>query len=56
MQRDVVHVETPAARGVWRTSGALHAQHVADGEALRALKPRVAPWRRGEGSVARAWI
>ena len=24
--------------------------------ALRALKPRAAPWRRGEGSVARAWI
>ena len=24
--------------------------------ALRALKPRAAPWRRGEGSVARAYI
>ena len=24
--------------------------------ALRALKPRAAPWRRGKGSVARAWI
>ena len=24
--------------------------------ALRALKPRAAPWRRGEGSVARACI
>ena len=24
--------------------------------ALRALKPRAAPWRRGEGSVARAYL
>ena len=32
----------------------LPAAHVAARGALRALKPRAAPWRRGEGSVARA--